>query len=141
MATSNISKQKASNSAKPRNAKPIPTDVLARARPIAARYRLVIEWREDAGEYFGHTAELPGALGSGKTIAEAAESIIESAAAIVADAIDTGQRYPQPLSELTERTEQVNVRLTVAEKRELEERSTRGGFKGVSDYMRQTALG
>ena len=39
-----------------------------------------------------------------------------------------------------QRSEQVNVRLTPADKALLENRSRAGGVKGISDYVRAAAL-
>jgi len=54
--------------------------------------------------------------------------------------IENGQRMPVPESE-EQRTEQINLRLTRSEKYRLEDSARRGGFRGVSDYVRSAALG
>ena len=57
----------------------------------------------------------------------------------VATMIESGQRPPQPASE-GRRTEQVNVRLTAEEKLLFANAAMNLGFKGISDFIRNTAL-
>ena len=57
----------------------------------------------------------------------------------VATMIECGQRPPQPAS-AGRRTEQVNVRLTAEEKLLFANAAMSLGFKGVSDFIRNTAL-
>ena len=59
--------------------------------------------------------------------------------ATVATMLEDGENPPSP-ARSGERTEQINVRLTAAEKALLENRSQAGGFRGVSDYVRAAAL-
>jgi len=57
----------------------------------------------------------------------------------VATMIECGQRPPQPAS-AGRRVEQVNVRLTAEEKLLFTNAARNLGFKGISDFIRSTAL-
>ena len=118
-------------------ARPFDPAVLKRAREIAAEYEIVM-WFED-GEWYGHGLELPHTYGDGKTPAACIASVREGLVATVATMLEDGER-PPAAARAGERTEQVNIRLTAAEKTLLENRSRAGGFRGVSDYVRAAAL-
>jgi len=118
-------------------ARPFDPAILARARKIAAEYEIVI-WFED-GEWYGRGLELPHTYGDGKTPSACIASVRRGLAATVATMLEDGERPPAP-ARAGERTEQINVRLTAAEKVLLENRSRAGGFRGISDYVRASVL-
>jgi predicted RNase H-like HicB family nuclease len=117
--------------------RPFDPAILAEASKIAADYEIVM-WFED-GEWYGHGLELPQTYGDGKTPAACVASVREGLVATVATMLEEGERPPVP-ARTGERTEQINVRLTAAEKALLENRSRSGGFRGISDYVRAAAL-
>lgn len=55
----------------------------------------------------------------------------------VAVMLELGKRLPAARGQ---RTAQVNIRLTPEEKMALEEAAAQRGFRGISDYVRATAL-
>jgi len=118
-------------------ARPFDPAILARAKRIADDYEIVM-WFED-GRWYAHGLELPHTYGDGKTPAACISSVREGLVATVATMLEDGERPPAP-ARTGERTEQINVRLTVSEKALLENRSRAGGFKGISDYVRAAAL-
>ena len=118
-------------------ARPFDPSVLAEAKKIAADYEIVM-WFED-GEWYGRGLELPHTYGDGKTPAACIASVREGLVATVATMLEDGERPPAP-GRGAERTEQVNIRLTAAEKALLENRSRAGGFRGISDYVRASVL-
>ena len=68
---------------------------LERARPIAARYRIVF-WRED-GEWYGQGVEEPGAMGDGRTITQCLRSVREALTVVVASNIEHGEPVVTPI--------------------------------------------
>ena len=118
-------------------ARPFDPAILAKARKIAAEYEIIV-WFED-GEWYGRGLELPRTYGDGKTPAACIASVREGLTLTVATMLEDGERPPAS-ARSGERTEQVNVRLTAAEKALLENRSRAGGFRGVSDYVRAVSL-
>jgi predicted RNase H-like HicB family nuclease len=128
-------------SAKSKNSKaidrPFAPEVLSRARKLAERYKIVIE--QEDGEYYGHALEVPGARDDGATPNECVARTRQAVITMVAYMIEQGEVPPVPASE-GQRTEQVNVRLSVEEKMAIEAAARRKGFKGMSDYMRAAAL-
>jgi predicted RNase H-like HicB family nuclease len=116
--------------------RPFAPEVLASARRAADGYQVVL-WSED-GEWYGRGLELPGVMAGGPTPDRCVANVREALAAAVAHLIETGQPLPPAAGE--RRTEQVNVRLTPAEKLDLETAAQREGYQGVSDYVRARAL-
>ncbi len=78
-------------------------------------------------------------MGDGKTDGECLECTRKSLVLSVATMLENGQRPPLP-AEVGERTEQVNIRLSRAEKTAMEEAASAGGFRSVSDYLRVNSL-
>lgn len=128
---------KSKNSRKQDIRRPFPPAILERAHRIAADYRIAIEFED--GEYYGHSMELPGAMGDGKTPDQCVAATREAAAVVVAYMLEKGQTPPLPAREGA-RSEQVNIRLSVEEKAAIEAIATRFGFRGVSDYVRTAAI-
>jgi hypothetical protein len=117
---------------------PLDPQALERGRQVAARYQCVI-WFED-GEFYGRGLELPFTLEDGSTADECVRKLREAMAGTVALMIEMGDAVPTPLLDTVERSAQVNIRLSAAEKLVLEDAARANGFKGVSDYVRAKAL-
>jgi len=112
--------------------------LLVRAREVAIRYRIVLTRVDD--EYFGQVLEMPGVMNDGKTPDQCIAKTVEILTTAIATLLEQGQVPPSPSSD-QERNEQVNVRLTKLEKLTIEEAARSRGFRGLSDYMRASALG
>ena len=82
---------------------------------------------------------MPYVFGDGRTPEAAVADTREALVVVVAYMLEEGQRPPAPASE-GRREEQVNIRLTAEERALLESRSRARGFRGLSDYVRATAL-
>lgn len=124
---------------KPTNAvndHPFSALVLAKARKAVEDYRFAF-WRQD-GRFVAQCVELD-TLGVGETanaaLAEARNLAITSAAVL----IESRKRLPLP-AYAQARTVQVNIRLSPAEKRAIEDAARLGGFRGISDFLRIRGL-
>ncbi len=112
--------------------------VLRKAKKMAADYRIVLEKNERLG-FIGSSVELPTVFADAKTPDKCYKATQEALMVAVATMIECGQRPPQPAS-AGRRTEQVNVRLTAEEKLLFANAAMNLGFKGISDFIRNTAL-
>jgi predicted RNase H-like HicB family nuclease len=112
--------------------------VLHKAKKMAADYRIVLEKNERLG-FIGSSVELPTVFADAKTPEKCYKATQEALMVAVATMIECGQRPPQPAS-AGRRTEQVNVRLTAEEKLLFANAAMNLGFKGISDFIRNTAL-
>jgi predicted RNase H-like HicB family nuclease len=110
---------------------------IARAKPIADKYQIVISFQD--GEYYGRGVELPFAFGDGKTVERCARNTREAFVAAVASLLQDGYTPPAPASE-GKRDQQVNVRLSSEEKLLLETKAKQSGAAGISEYIRAVAL-
>lgn len=109
-----------------------------RATDIASGYKLMIQKDADVG-YLGQALEMPLVMADGSTIAKCAANTLEAMTAAVATLLERDEQPPLP-SNAEKRTAQINIRVTEEEKLRLEEAAQRQGFRGISDYMRATAL-
>jgi predicted RNase H-like HicB family nuclease len=109
-----------------------------KAKKIAADYRIILE-RNDRLGFIGSAVELPTVFADDKTPEKCYKATEEALMVAVATMIESGQRPPQPAS-AKKRTEQVNVRLTAEEKLLFANAAANLGFKGISDFIRNTAL-
>ncbi|MFB3894622.1 MAG: hypothetical protein ACE15C_21685 [Phycisphaerae bacterium] len=116
---------------------PFDKNILAAAERIVDAYDIVI--RHEEGEWVGHALEYPEAIGVGKSVQQCVDATRQSLLAGVTTMLEDGERPPAP-ARAGQRTEQVNIRLTAAEKAVIENRSRAGGFRGISDYVRAAAL-
>jgi predicted RNase H-like HicB family nuclease len=105
--------------------RPFDSTLLDRARQIAEQYRIIL--RQEDGEYYGQTLELPGAMNDGKSAAECIENTIDIATTTIATMLER-------------RDEQVNVRLSKIERLTFEEAARSRGFRGLSDFLRNAAM-
>ena len=118
--------------------KALKSSVLRKAKKIVADYRIILERNERLG-FIGSSVELPTVFVDAKTPEKCYRATQEALMVAVATMIECGQRPPQPASS-KKRTVQVNVRLTSEEKILLANAATNLGFKGISDFIRNTAL-
>jgi hypothetical protein len=118
------------------NDRPFSAAVLAKARKAVEDYRFAF-WRQD-GRFVAQCVELD-TLGVGETSAAAVGEARKLAITAAAVLIETHQRLPLPASAQA-RTVQINIRLSPAEKRAVEEAARSGGFRGISDFLRIRGL-
>jgi predicted RNase H-like HicB family nuclease len=118
--------------------RPFEPRLLGRARDIARAYRVVIEPDSEVG-YFGRVLEMPLVMAHGATVQACFEQVHEAAAGAVAVMLESGQTPPSATAG-SKRTAQINVRVTEDERMRLEEAARQLGFRGVSDFIRATAL-
>lgn len=69
--------------------------LLARARPIASKYRIVL-WHEDR-EWYGQGVEEPGAMGDGRTIEQCVRNVRDALTAVVASNLAHGEPVIEPI--------------------------------------------
>jgi predicted RNase H-like HicB family nuclease len=112
--------------------------VFDKAKSIVGYYRITIEKNDRLG-FVGSSLELPTVFADAQTPKECFQVTQEALAVAVATMIESGQRPPQPVSD-QKRTFQVNVRLTPEEKVLLTNAAHNSGFRGISDFVRSTAL-
>jgi len=118
--------------------KPFKESIVRKARKIVADYRIILERNERLG-FIGSSVELPTVFADAKTPEKCYRTAEDALMVAVATMIECGQRPPQPAS-AGRRTEQVNVRLTAEEKLLFANAAMNLGFKGISDFIRNTAL-
>ena len=119
--------------------RPFEPPVLAEAKRLAEEYQIAVRFDRSEGGWVGRCVELPLCIGLGRNPTECVREAREIIITAVATMIEDGQKLPEPASS-EQRTEQINLRLTPAEKYRLEDSARRGGFRGISDYVRSTAL-
>jgi len=110
--------------------------ILSKAERAVDEYRFAF-WRED-GRYVGQCVEMD-TLGIGATVERCIAEARALAVTGVAFMLESGQRPPLP-SRNQDRNVQVNIRLSPDEKRAIEEAASKGGFRGISDYLRIRGL-
>jgi hypothetical protein len=110
--------------------------ILSKARDTVEEYRFAF-WRED-GRYVGQCVEMD-TLGTGDTVERCIAEARSLAVTGVAFMLESRQRPPLPSRNQT-RNVQVNIRLSPDEKRAIEEAASKGGFRGISDYLRIRGL-
>lgn len=118
--------------------KPFKESIVRKAKNIVADYRIILERNERLG-FIGSSVELPTVFADAKTPEKCYRTVEDALMVAVATMIECGQRPPQPAS-AGRRTEQVNVRLTAEEKLLFANAAMNLGFKGISDFIRNTAL-
>lgn len=117
---------------------PFKESVVRKAKKIVADYRIILERNNSLG-FIGSSVELPTVFADAKTPEKCYKATEDALMAAVATMIECGQRPPLP-SSAKRRTEQVNVRLTAEEKLLFSNAAVNHGFKGVSDFIRNSAL-
>ncbi len=109
-----------------------------RAAQIARHYLIVVQENDEVGGYLGRGVEFPNVMSDGVTPEECIASTREALTLAVATTLEDGAIPPLPASD--ERPEQVNIRLSALEKLVLEETARARGYRGISDFMRASAL-
>jgi predicted RNase H-like HicB family nuclease len=122
---------------KKRTPGPFAAGIIAQAKRIVQQYDIVLRYED--GEWYGHALEYPEAMGDAKTAEKAVAATREALMAGVCTMLEAGQMPPAPARNAL-RTEQVNVRLTAEEKALLESRAKTKGFRGLSDFIRASAM-
>lgn len=118
--------------------KPFKTSILRQAKKIVADYRIILE-RNDRLGYIGSSVEIPTVFADGETPDKCYRATQEALMVAVATMVESGQKPPAPSSS-GNRTVQVNIRLTAQEKLLLANEAVKLGFKGISDFIRSSAL-
>jgi predicted RNase H-like HicB family nuclease len=118
--------------------RPFDPHILARAREIANKYRIVLEPGENSG-YVGTSLEMPGVMGDGTTPNACVKHVRDGLVVGVAYLLEKGQEPPTPENEQV-RNKQINIRVSEAEQRRLKEAAKAMGFSDISDFMRTTIL-
>jgi len=118
--------------------KPFKESIVRKAKKIVADYRIILERNERLG-FIGSSVEIPTVFVDANTPEKCYKATQEALIVAVATMIECGQRPPQP-SSMGLRTEQVNVRLTAEEKLLFTNAAMNLGFKGISDFIRNTTL-
>lgn len=108
------------------------------ARRHASAYKLTIEQGERGG-FIGSSVEMPNVFVRGATEEECVRNTRRALEVAVAVSLAEGLRVPPPATAGL-RDQQVNVRLTADEKHRLEAFAQQGGFRSVSDFIRNAAL-
>jgi predicted RNase H-like HicB family nuclease len=127
---------KSKKSSKPID-RPFAPALLRRAREIADSYQIILH--DEDGEYYGRGLEMPDVMNDGKTPDECVRATRDILTTAVAYMLEANQTPPPPASE-NKRTEQNKIRLTAEEKLILEEAARSRGFRGISDFIRNTTL-
>jgi len=136
---SRSSKNSSKNGAKSKALnKPFRESIVRKAGKIVADYRIILERNERLG-FIGSSVELPTVFADAKTPEQCYKATQDALMVAVATMVECGQRPPQPAS-AKRRTVQVNVRLTAEEKLLFANAAMNLGFKGISDFIRSTAL-
>lgn len=117
---------------------PFKKSVLNKAKTIVDDYRITIEKHDRLG-FVGSSLELPTVFVDAKDPESCYEAVQKALEVAVATMIEAGQKPPEPIS-AKKRTVQVNVRLTAEEKLLFTNAAVNSGFRGISDFIRSTAL-
>jgi predicted RNase H-like HicB family nuclease len=118
------------------NDKPFDGKTLSKARRAVEDYRFAF-WREE-GRYVGQCVEMD-TLGIGDTVEDCIAEAKVLAITGLAHMLESGKRPPLPARNQP-RNIQVNIQLSLDEKRAIEEAASKGGFRGISDYLRIRGL-
>ncbi len=132
---------------KPKNAvrkaealdRPFDPKVLAEANRSVAEYQIAVRFDKEENAWVGRCVELPLCIGFGADPTKCVQKTRAVVVTAAATMIENGEEMPASASD-EHRTEQINLRLTPAEKYRLEDPARRGGFRGISDYVRSAAL-
>ena len=119
-------------------AKPFKDSVLNKARGIVTGYHIVIEENEELG-FVGSSVEIPTVSVIRNTPAKCYTAAQEALKVAVATMIECGKTPPQAFS-AKKRNVQINIRVNGEEKLLLASASKMLGFKGLSDFVRTSAI-
>ncbi|MCC6428383.1 MAG: type II toxin-antitoxin system HicB family antitoxin [Phycisphaerales bacterium] len=118
--------------------RPFAPAVLKKAAEIVKTYRLLFERDSDLG-YLGSTVEMPTVMGDGKTLEACGRHVLEATTFVIAYMLEKGQTPPASSRE-GKRDQQLNIRVSAEEKLRLEAAARAGGYRSVSDYLRESGL-
>ena len=116
--------------------RPFDPKLLRAAAGEAERYQITLAFED--GDWYGRILDMPNVMNHGKTPNAAVKATREMLTTVIAYHMEEGDSYPPPADE--RRTQQVNVRVSPAEKLQIEQLARREGFRGVGDYLRHAAL-
>ena len=116
--------------------RPFDAKMLHAAAEQAERYQITLAFED--GDWYGRILEMPGVMNHGRTPNAAVKATREMLTTVIAYHMEEGEAYPPPADD--KRTQQVNVRVSPAEKLQIEQIARREGFRGVGDYLRHAAL-
>jgi len=117
---------------------PIDPKVRREARRIAKQYAIIVQPDEQLG-HVGSAVEMPHVFADGQTAGECLSATLDALTLAVAAMLERDATPPEPASG-AKRQARINVRVTAREKFILQQAARRGGFKGIGDYVRATAL-
>ncbi len=117
---------------------PFKKSIFDKAGRIVDDYRITIEKNDRLG-FVGSSLELPSVFADAKDPESCYQAVQEALKVAVATMLESGQKPPEPVS-AKKRTVQVNVRLTAEEKILFTNAAVNSGFRGISDFIRNTAL-
>jgi predicted RNase H-like HicB family nuclease len=120
--------------------RPFDKAIWERARQIAARYALILEPDPEVG-YVGSAVELPNVFADGRTPDACVRETLNALTGVVARMLEKGKTPPTPASDAEQRNVQLNIRVSPREKLLIEKAAKARGFRGISDYLRTTAIG
>jgi len=118
--------------------RPFDPKIWAQAERIGARYRLLLEPDEPSG-FVARAMEMPTVFERGRTADASVEALRVALTVAIATMLEGGES-PPPSSLSEVRRDQVNVRLSREEKLVLEAAARRGGYRGLSDFLRAVGL-
>lgn len=113
-------------------------DILRKAEKAVAGYKIIIEPNQRFS-FVGSAVEFPTVLGRGKTREKCLQDTQEALRVAAATMLHFGGSPPKP-APAQARTEQVNVRVTSAEKDLMKRAAKNLGFRGVGDFVRNTIM-
>jgi len=118
-------------------ARPFEKGVWSEAERIARHYKSVLE-PADAG-FLATAIEMPTVFERGPTADEAIQNLQTALTVAIATLLERGEVPVAPAS-ADIRREQINIRVSRPERLMIESAARRSGYRGVSDFVRATAL-
>ncbi len=118
--------------------KVLKAEALRKAEKVLAGYKITIEPNQKFG-FAGSAVEFPTVLGRGKTREECLQDTQEALKIAAATMLYFGGTPPKP-APAQARTEQVNIRVTSAEKDLMTKAAKALGFRGVGDFVRNIVM-
>jgi len=112
-------------------------ELTAEAKRHADAYQIVLRSEDDI--WYGSGLELPLVFAHGLSPEACVANTRAALTAAVVYLLENGRRPPVAAT-LGRRTQQINIRLTAAEKLLLEATAKRKGFSGLSDFLRAATI-
>lgn len=117
---------------------PFDEEIWKRALKAIGGYSLIIQKHEKLG-YVGTSLEMPTVFADAHTRTKCLDATVEALRVSAATMLECGKNPPKTFSP-KKRNLQVNIRLNNQEKLLLSKASSDLGFKGLSDFIRTSAL-